>query len=172
MKSYPKPHDMQVDGKKSYTATIVTNKGTIELDLFVTDAPMTVNNFVSLARDGFYDGVVFHRIVKGFMIQGGDPQGTGSGGPGYKFKDEPVTRDYKRGIVAMANAGPNTNGSQFFIVHKDAGLPKNYTIFGQVTSGIETVDAIADVETRPGNGGERSSPVEKITMESVTIAEA
>ena len=172
MKSYSKPHEMQIDPAKTYTATIVTNKGTMVLDLFASEAPNTVNNFVSLARDGFYDNVIFHRIVKGFMIQGGDPQGTGTGGPGYKFKDELVTRDYKRGIVAMANAGPNTNGSQFFICHADASLPKNYTIFGQVSSGLETVDAIADVPTKAGNGGEKSSPTEKITMELVTIAES
>ena len=169
--SWPKPHDMTLDLTKTYTATIVTNKGTMELELFASEAPMTVNNFVSLARAGFYDGVVFHRVVKGFMIQGGDPTGSGSGGPGYKFRDEPVTRDYKRGTVAMANAGPNTNGSQFFICHADAGLPKNYTIFGQVTTGLDTVDAIAAVPVTAGNGGERSKPTETIKMESVTISE-
>lgn len=172
MQRWSKPHEMTIDPAKTYTATIVTNKGTMELDLFASEAPMTVNNFVSLARAGFYDGVVFHRVVKGFMIQGGDPTGTGSGGPGYQFKDEPVTRDYRRGTVAMANAGPNTNGSQFFICHADAGLPKNYTIFGEVTSGMDTVDAIAAVRTKAGNGGEMSSPTETITMESVTITES
>ena len=170
--SWTKPHDMTIDPAKTYTATVVTNKGEMTLELFSSEAPATVNNFVSLAKAGFYDGVNFHRVVKGFMIQGGDPTGTGSGGPGYKFKDEKVTRDYKRGIVAMANAGPNTNGSQFFIVHADAGLPKNYTIFGQVTAGLETVDAIASVGVTAGNGGERSKPTETITIESVEITEA
>ena len=104
-------------------------------ELFAKDAPQTVNNFVFLARDGFYDGVIFHRVIPGFMIQGGDPTGTGRGGPGYKFEDEPVSQRYERGILAMANAGPNTNGSQFFVMHADYGLPPNYTIFGKLTGG-------------------------------------
>ena len=166
------PPEMEIELSKAYTATVVTNKGTFAFELLATEAPRTVNNFVHLAKKGFFDGVVFHRIVKGFMIQGGDPTGTGSGGPGYKFKDERVTRDYKKGTVAMANAGPNTNGSQFFVCLEDTGLPKNYTIFGQVTSGMETVTAIGAVPTRAGNGGEKSSPIEPVTMESVTISEA
>jgi cyclophilin family peptidyl-prolyl cis-trans isomerase len=119
-------------------ARIVTDKGIIIFKLFDGDAPKTVSNFVALAKSGFYDGLTFHRVVSGFVIQGGDPLGDGRGGPGYKFEDEPVTRDYLDGTVAMANSGPNTNGSQFFICLGDQpGLPKNYTIFGQVTSGLD-----------------------------------
>ena len=119
---------------------IKTNKGDIHLDLNPAEAPLTVNNFVVLARDGYYDGVTFHRVVPRFVIQGGDPTGTGSGGPGYNFKDEAVTRPYKAGTVAMANAGPNTNGSQFFICLEDQpGLPPNYTIFGDTVTGMDVV---------------------------------
>jgi cyclophilin family peptidyl-prolyl cis-trans isomerase len=128
----------------------------INLELNPAEAPQTVNNFVTLARDGFYDGVTFHRVVPGFVIQGGDPTGTGRGGPGYRFNDEPVRRSYKAGTVAMANAGPNTNGSQFFICLEDQpGLPPNYTIFGDVTSGMNVVRSI-----RQGD-----------VIESVTITE-
>jgi len=121
---------MTIDPRKSYTATIETTVGTMTLELFASEAPKTVNNFVVLARDGFYDGVIFHRVIKGFMIQGGDPQGTGMGGPGYRFADEPVKRPYTRGTLAMANAGPNTNGSQFFIMHQDYPLPPNTPFLG------------------------------------------
>lgn len=164
---------MALEQGKRYTATLETNKGTIGAEFFPEDAPMTVNNFVSLAREGYYDGTPFHRIVKGFVIQGGDPTGTGSGGPGFQFADEPVSRDYQKGILAMANAGPNTNGSQFFIVLGDlrGSLPKNYTIFGRVTDGIDVVDAIAATPTRRGRGGENSTPTEDVTLERVTISE-
>ena len=141
---------MQIDPAKKYTATIDTNQGTMKADLFASDAPNTVNNFVFLARDGYYDSVPFHRVIPDFMVQTGDPTGTGTGGPGYRFNDEPVTRNYDRGTLAMANAGPNTNGSQFFIVHKDYPLPKNYTIFGKVTDGLDTLDKIATTPTGPG----------------------
>jgi len=121
-----------------------TNKGEIVFELFATDAPKTVSNFVALAESGFYDSLTFHRVVPGFVIQGGDPQGTGRGDPGYKFEDEPIQREYLAGTVAMANSGPNTNGSQFFICLEDQpGLPKAYTIFGQVISGLDVVRAIA-----------------------------
>jgi cyclophilin family peptidyl-prolyl cis-trans isomerase len=134
---------MQINTNKKYHAVIKTNKGDINLELNPAEAPQTVNNFVTLARDGFYDGVTFHRVVPGFVIQGGDPTGTGRGGPGYRFNDEPVRRPYKAGTVAMANAGPNTNGSQFFICLEDQpGLPPNYTIFGDVTSGMNVVRSI------------------------------
>ncbi len=161
---------MQVDPSKQYSATLHTNKGDITFDLLMSDAPKTVNNFVFLAREGFYDGAPFHRVIKGFMIQGGDPTGTGRGGPGYRFADEPVSRRYGRGIVAMANAGPNTNGSQFFICHgpNSESLPGSYTIFGKVSAGLDVVDAIADV---PTTGPERSTPTEKIQIDSVTITE-
>jgi cyclophilin family peptidyl-prolyl cis-trans isomerase len=133
--------------------TIQTTKGDIEIELFSNDAPKATENFLTLAKKNFYDGVIFHRVIKGFMIQGGDPTGTGRGGPGYTFPDElnPATDSYKagyvRGTVAMANAGPNTNGSQFFIMHADYPLPHNYTIFGRVTKGLEVVDMIANSVT-------------------------
>jgi len=134
-RQYSEQPSMRIDPTKTYQATLQTNKGTIQVEFFPEDAPNTVNNFVCLAEDGYFDQTPFHRIVKGFVIQGGDPTGTGSGGPGYKFADEPITRDYERGTLAMANAGPNTNGSQFFIVLEDlrGKLPKNYTVFGRVT---------------------------------------
>ena len=121
-----------------------TTKGKIEFELYVDKAPITVSNFVYLAEQGYYDGLKFHRVVPDFVIQGGDPTGTGSGGPGYKFKDEPVVGEYKAGTVAMANSGPDTNGSQFFICLEDQpGLPKNYSLFGQVTAGMDVVSKIA-----------------------------
>jgi cyclophilin family peptidyl-prolyl cis-trans isomerase len=173
-KEYTGQPAMRIDPAKSYTASLETNKGTIQVEFFPEDAPVTVNNFVCLAEDGYFNNTPFHRIVKGFVIQGGDPTGTGSGGPGYKFADEPVTRDYERGTLAMANAGPNTNGSQFFIVLDDlrGKLPKNYTIFGRVTQGMDVVDAIANTATRTGRSGENSTPTEPITLESVTVSES
>ena len=140
---------MQIDTDTIYTATITTNRGTIVLDLDPQLAPKSVNNFVSLARDGYYDGLTFHRVVPGFVIQGGCPEGSGRGGPGYRFEDEPVQGEYTAGAVAMANAGPNTNGSQFFICLEDlvGRLDKNYNLFGNVTSGMDVVGAteIGDV---------------------------
>jgi cyclophilin family peptidyl-prolyl cis-trans isomerase len=157
-------------------AVISTEKGDIEVDLFDQGAPKTVKNFVDLANKGFYDGVIFHRVIPGFMIQGGDgqfgkkasldPNRVGTGGPGYRFDDEPVTGSYARGTLAMANAGPNTNGSQFFIMHKDYALPKNYTIFGQVTKGLDVVDAIA-----AGRTGAQDRPVEPVAMTGVAVHE-
>ena len=122
---------------------ITTTKGDIVFTLYYKDAPKTVSNFVYLAKGGFYDGLTFHRRVEGFVIQGGDPNGNGTGGPGYQFPDEPVKYPYNRGIVAMANSGPNTNGSQFFIMLADTPLPPNYSVFGMVTSGMDVVDKIA-----------------------------
>ena len=170
-KQYDGPPAMSIDTKRKYTATINTSEGKIVFDLLATEAPKTVNNFVFLARDGFYDGVVFHRILKGFMIQGGDPTGTGAGGPGYRFEDEPVTREYVPGILAMANAGPNTNGSQFFVMHGEANLPKAYTIFGQVVEGIEVVDALANTPVTLSPSGERSKPTNPPVIEDVEITE-
>jgi len=139
-KQYSKPPEMQIETNRTYKVLIKTNKGDIKLELNPAEAPLTVNNFVALARDGFYDGVTFHRVEPGFVIQGGDPDGRGTGGPGYKFKDEPVKRGYRAGTVAMANAGPNTNGSQFFICLADQPtLPRNYTIFGDTVSGMDVV---------------------------------
>ncbi|MBW3635842.1 MAG: peptidylprolyl isomerase [Armatimonadetes bacterium] len=141
---------MTIDVAKSYTATFNTSKGTIVCELFPAEAPNTVNNFVFLARDGFYDGTKFHRVIADFMIQGGDPEGTGRGGPGYKFRDE-LSGGFKRhqvGSLSMANAGPNTNGSQFFITHvKTPHLDGKHTVFGQVTSGQNVVDSIAQGDT-------------------------
>ncbi|CAN5719069.1 peptidylprolyl isomerase [soil metagenome] len=165
-KSYSAPPAMAIDPAKSYAATIETSAGTLTAELFPEDAPRTVNNFVFLARDGFYEGVIFHRIIDGFMIQGGDPTGTGSGGPGYRFEDEPVKRRYLRGTLAMANAGPDTNGSQFFVMHADYPLPPNYTIFGKLTAGQEVVDAIATART-----GGQDRPVDPVRITSVTITE-
>ena len=138
------------------------------------EAPKTVNNFVFLAREGFYNGVPFHRVIKSFMVQTGDPTGTGTGGPGYRFADEPIRSDYEPGTLAMANSGPNTNGSQFFIVHGDqrGRLPKKYTIFGRLTSGMDTLDKIAGTPVQRSRSGETSQPVEPPRIESVTIAES
>ena len=171
-RQYAAPPPMTIDPSRSYTATIATNRGEMQVALYPADAPVTVNNFVFLAREGFYNGVAFHRIIKGFMVQTGDPTGTGAGGPGYRFADEPIGRNYTKGIVAMANAGPNTNGSQFFIVHADdAGLPPNYTIFGEVVSGIGTLDAIANTPVRAARSGEVSVPTESVVIDSVRISE-
>jgi len=167
VKSYSAPPQMSIDPKKSYVATIETTAGTMTADLFPGDAPLTVNNFVFLAKDGYYADVIFHRVIKGFMIQGGDPTGTGTGGPGYKFADEPVKRQYTRGTLAMANAGPNTNGSQFFVMHADYGLPPNYTIFGKLTAGQDVLDAIATAPT-----GRQDRPNEPVTIKSVTMTES
>jgi len=167
-KQYDNPPEMSIDTNKKYFVNLETSKGDIRIELFADEAPITVNNFVFLARDGFYDGLKFHRIVKDFMIQGGDPKGDGTGGPGYQFDDEPITRDYKRGIVAMANSGPNTNGSQFFIMHKDTDLQKNYTIFGQVVEGMDIVDKIAET---PTTGPENSIPIENVVINKLSIEE-
>ncbi|MFA6553876.1 MAG: peptidylprolyl isomerase [Patescibacteria group bacterium] len=133
--------DEKISNKK---AVIRSEKGSIEFELLSKDAPKTVSNFVYLAESGYYNGLTFHRVVPGFVIQGGDPTGDGTGGPGYRFDDEPVARAYDQGIVAMANAGPNTNGSQFFIMLEDnSTLPKNYTIFGKVSNGMDVVRRIS-----------------------------
>lgn len=152
--------------------TIETNMGTIVFETYDIDAPKTVSNFITLANKGYYNGVIFHRVIEGFMIQGGDPTGTGTGGPGYRFEDElnPNTESYKngykRGVVAMANAGPNTNGSQFFIMHKDTPLPNAYTIFGKVISGMDVVDKIASTKVNQAD-----KPLEPIIMKNVTVSE-
>ena len=173
---------MSIDQNKQYTATMKTNFGDIVLELFPKDAPLAVNNFVFLARQGYYDGVKFHRVVKDFMIQSGDPTGTGGGTPGYSFADEKVTRDYVAGILAMANTGrPNTNGSQFFITLADVSgkvpseyiLAKTYTIFGIVTSGMDVVQKIGDVPVKanPRMYNEVSSPTVDVHIDTITIEE-
>ena len=148
-------------------ATMLTNHGSIELELFDDAAPKTVQNFLKLAKDGFYDGVIFHRVIPDFMIQGGDPTGTGSGGPGYQFEDEFNDHKVVRGALAMANAGPNTNGSQFFIVTTGAApwLDGKHTVFGQVTSGMDVVDTIEGVDTGPGD-----KPRDDVRIESITVS--
>jgi len=170
-KMYTSQPAMSIDKKKSYTAKLKTSVGDIVIALDAASTPITVNNFVFLAKDHFYDGTIFHRTIKDFMIQGGDPQGTGMGGPGYRFDDEPFNGEYVRGTVAMANAGSNTNGSQFFIMHKDVPLPKNYVIFGHVISGLETIDAIATAPVKMSASGEQSSPVTPVTIETIEITE-
>lgn len=162
---------MTIDIKKTYQALMHTTAGDMTIDLNASATPIAVNNFVTLARAKFYDGVIFHRVIEGFMIQGGDPEGTGAGGPGYQFDDEKFTGEYTRGTIAMANAGPNTNGSQFFIMHKDYPLPKNYVIFGKVSQGIEIVDKIATAPTTVAFGGEQSKPVTPVKITSVEIIE-
>ena len=170
-KETPQLPEMQIDTSKTYRAILSTSEGEITISLHAKQTPITANNFVHLARQGFYDQTIFHRIIKGFMIQGGDPQGNGSGGPGYKFNDEPFEGEYKRGVVAMANSGPNTNGSQFFIMHQDTPLPKNYVIFGQVIEGMDVVDKIAEAPIKANTMGENSTPVNPISIESVKIVE-
>ena len=144
-KQYPAPPSLSIDSNKKYSATLDTSKGKIVCELFAKDAPKTVNNFVFLAREGFYDGTVFHRVIANFMIQGGDPTATGTGGPGYRFEDETRNNPHKHkvGTLSMANAGPNTNGSQFFITHVVTDwLDGKHTVFGQVTEGQDVVNKI------------------------------
>ena len=170
-KTYSEPPAMNINESGNYSAVIETSLGSIEIELFTDIAPITVNNSVNLSKDGYYDNVIFHRVIKRFMIQGGDPSGTGHGEmgkyPGYEFQDElnnPM--QYEKGIVAMANRGPNTNGSQFFIMHVDYPLPYDYTIFGKVSNGIDVVDAIANVQT-----GDMDKPVDDVVINSVEIKE-
>jgi len=158
--------EMGIDSSKRYTATMETSLGTIVISLDAISAPITVNNFVFLAAHHYYDGVIFHRIINGFMCQGGDPTGTGRGGPGYRFPDEPVRQRYQIGSVAMANAGPNTNGSQFFLISGQSGvqLPPQYNHFGQIVKGLDVLDAMQKVDT------DRSDrPREDVVINSVTI---
>ena len=172
-RQYNQPPEMTIDTSKTYTAVIRTNHGEMTLDLFASDVPATVNNFVFLAREGFYQEGRFHRVIKDFMVQGGCPKGDGTGGPGYRFDDEPVTRSYVKGTLAMANAGPNTNGSQFFIVHgQEVGLPPNYTIFGMLSSGTEVLDTLANAAVASGGGGERSRPTEALEIQGIDITES
>ena len=163
--------EVTIDTAKVYRAILHTSEGDITFDLNAGKTPITVNNFIYLARTNFYNNTVFHRVLDGFMIQGGDPTGTGTGGPGYTFDDEPFEGEYVRGVVAMANSGANTNGSQFFIMHADYDLPKKYVIFGMVSTGIEVVDKIATAETTVSLGGEKSKPANPVTISSIEIIE-
>ncbi len=157
--------------QRTYSAVLTTSAGPITLNLYADRVPNTVANFVKLAKSGFYNNLIFHRVLSGFMIQGGDPKGDGSGGPGYTFADEPFTGEYTRGTLAMANAGPNTNGSQFFIMHANYSLPKNYVIFGSVTSGMDTVDKIATASVSANLMGEMSKPVNPVVIKKIEITE-
>lgn len=173
---YERAPDMQLQPNTDYQAVVHTNKGTFTIDLLADQAPLTVNNFVTLANDKYFDGIVFHRIIEPFMIQTGDPTGTGAGGPGYRFRDElPPAIPYEPGVVAMANAGPNTNGSQFFVCtgEQSRGLNRtpNYSVFGRVSDGMDTVTAIAQTPVGPSQFGERSKPLETVQIESVEIIE-
>ncbi len=160
--------DLTIDLDGAYTATLHTTLGDISLEFLPAEAPLAVNNFLFLAGQGYYDEVIFHRVISGFMLQCGDPTGTGSGGPGYSFRDElEGSGKYERGTLAMANAGSNTNGSQFFIMHKDYGLPHNYTIFGKVTDGMDVVDAIAALETEPTDRPTDTPSIKSITLTGV-----
>ena len=170
-KVYDSMPEMNIDISKKYSAVIKTSMGNMSIEFFTEDAPLTVNNFINLSRDGYYDNVIFHRVISGFMIQGGDPSGTGHGEmgkfPGYKFEDELNNqRSYDKGILAMANAGPDTNGSQFFIMHVEYPLPYQYTIFGLVTDGLDIIDKIASVKT-----GDGDKPVNDVVIETVEIKE-
>ena len=169
-KVYSSMPEMSIDQSKSYTAVIQTSMGDLTVEFFSDTAPVTVNNFISLSNDGYYDNIIFHRVISGFMIQGGDPSGTGHGEygkfPGYTFEDELNNQQpYEKGILAMANAGPNTNGSQFFIMHVDYPLPYQYTIFGKVTDGLDVFDTIASVQTAEGD-----KPVEDVVILGVTVS--
>ncbi len=175
-KSWNKPPEMKVSQDKSYIATMKTSLGDIKIELLVKEAPSTVNSFVFLAREGFYDGTIFHRIIKDFMIQGGDPEGTGMGGPGYTTNDElPAKHSYEPGILAMANAGPNTQGSQFFICNgpnaKNLDRRPNYTQFGKVIEGMDVVLKISSVEVAMSPTGENSKPKTPPTIQTITIEE-
>ncbi len=163
---------MVIDPAGKYTATVTTNKGDITIELYADKAPLAVNNFICLAGNGFYDMTLFHRILAGSIVQGGDPTATGRGGPGYKFNDElPTDLDYDAGTVAMANSGPNTNGSQFFIALDSLSgkLQKTYTIFGKVTGGMDVVTALGQTPVQPNAQGEPSSPVTRVGIVKITV---
>ena len=161
--------EMGIDTSKRYTATMDTSMGTMVIALDAINAPLTVNNFVFLALNHYYEGVIFHRIINGFMCQGGDPTGTGTGGPGYRFNDEAVKQRYQLGSIAMANAGPNTNGSQFFLISgaSGVGLPPQYNHFGQIVKGLEVLDAMQAVQTARGD-----RPLTDVVINKVTITVA
>jgi cyclophilin family peptidyl-prolyl cis-trans isomerase len=163
------PPPMIIDPAKQYTAVMDTSLGSMTIELDAANAPLTVNNFVFLSRYHYYDGIVFHRIIQGFVCQGGDPEGSGRGGPGYRFADEDVTKPYELGSLAMANAGPNTNGSQFFLISGPSGinLPPQYNHFGKIVEGLDVLDQMEKVPTGPGD-----RPRDDVVINSVTITES
>jgi cyclophilin family peptidyl-prolyl cis-trans isomerase len=163
------PPSMVIDPAKRYTAVMDTSMGSMTIELDAEHAPITVNNFVFLATNRYYEGIIFHRVIQGFVAQGGDPEGSGRGGPGYKFQDEEVKKPYELGSLAMANAGPNTNGSQFFLISGPSGvrLPPQYNHFGKVVEGLDVVDAIEKVATGAGD-----RPKEDVVINKVTITES
>ncbi|HOD01624.1 MAG TPA: peptidylprolyl isomerase [bacterium] len=166
------PPKVKLDITKRYKVILKTTEGDITIKVNPLDAIMASTNFVYLSKIGFYDNTIFHRVIKDFMIQGGDPLGNGTGGPGYTFNDEPIEGEYVRGTVAMANSGPNTNGSQFFIIVKDSpDLPKNYTIFGKVIDGMDVVDKIAAGEVTDNGAGEISKPVSPVSITGTEVIE-
>ena len=167
--SLTKP-EMEIDVEQTYRVTLNTTQGSIVIELDSKNTPITSNNFVYLAEKGFYNNTIFHRVIDGFMIQGGDPRGDGTGGPGYTFADEDIVGEYQRGTVAMANSGANTNGSQFFIMHQDNPLPKNYVIFGQVIEGMEVVDSIATAPVAMSLSGEKSRPIQPVMVKSAIVS--
>ena len=171
MTTYTTKPPILIDTNKSYSAVFKTSEGEFTVELNVKDTPITTNNFVFLARQGFYNNTIFHRIMKNFMIQGGDPTGTGMGGPGYKFDDEKIIGEYTRGTLAMANSGHNTNGSQFFIMHQDYPLSKDYVIFGKVVQGLDVIDKIANTPVQLSAQGELSVPINPPTIYSIDIIE-
>ena len=171
-KTNVKPPTIKLDIIKNYKVKFETTEGDIVIKVNTLDTPMASTNFVYLSKIGFYDGTIFHRVIKDFMIQGGDPLGNGTGGPGYTFNDEPFDGEYVRGTVAMANSGPNSNGSQFFIIHKDyTQLPKNYVIFGKVVEGMDVVDKIAEAPVEDNGAGEMSKPISPVTINKAEVIE-
>jgi cyclophilin family peptidyl-prolyl cis-trans isomerase len=171
-KKYDAAPQAFLDVKKKYQVKLTTNYGEILINLFHAETPVAANNFAFLAKEGFYDGLTFHRVIKDFMIQGGDPKGDGTGDAGYKFRDEPITRKYTRGTIAYANSGPNTNGSQFFIMHQDYDLPASYVIFGQADNkSLSVIDKIAESEVMQGSFNEVSTPKNKIEITKAELIE-
>lgn len=170
-KSQSAAPSMIINKNKKYQARVLTTEGDFLIEFFTDKTPATVNNFIYLVKKGFYNKTVFHRVIKDFMIQGGDPKGNGTGGPGYRFDDEKFEGEYLRGTIAMANSGPNTNGSQFFILQKDYPLPKKYVIFGRVVKGMDTIDKIAEAEVMTNESGEPSRPVKPVSVQSIEIIE-
>ena len=170
-KTYSQPPEIILKEKTDYKAVIRTSLGDIKIDLFEDKVPVTVNSFVFLAMERFYDNIKFHRVIKDFMIQTGDPLGNGTGGAGYTFNDEPFTGEYEAGTLAMANSGPNTNGSQFFIMHKPVALQKLFTIFGKVSDeeSMKVVDKIANVSVKPNENNENASPIDPITILGIEV---